>query len=72
MCLAAIHWARIERLVFAATRADAAAAGFDDEAFYRELARPAAARALASEQRRVAGQEEPFRAWLAKADRLPY
>jgi tRNA(Arg) A34 adenosine deaminase TadA len=72
MCLGAIHWARIGRLVFAATRADAAAAGFDDEAFYRELALPPAARALAGEQLRVAGQAEPFRAWLAKADRTPY
>jgi tRNA(Arg) A34 adenosine deaminase TadA len=28
MCLAAIHWAKIERVVFGATIADAAAAGF--------------------------------------------
>ena len=28
MCLAAIHWAKIDRVVFGATIADAAAAGF--------------------------------------------
>jgi tRNA(Arg) A34 adenosine deaminase TadA len=30
MCLAAIHWAKIERVVFGATIADAAAAGFSE------------------------------------------
>jgi tRNA(Arg) A34 adenosine deaminase TadA len=30
MCLAAIHWAKIERVVFGATIADAAAAGFHE------------------------------------------
>lgn len=30
MCLAAIHWARIERIVFGAAIADAAAAGFNE------------------------------------------
>ncbi len=34
MCLAAIHWARIERIHFGATRKDAARIGFDDEFFY--------------------------------------
>src|SRR5262249_7248735 len=30
MCLSAIHWAKIERVVFGATIADAAAAGFHE------------------------------------------
>jgi tRNA(Arg) A34 adenosine deaminase TadA len=30
MCLAAIHWSRIDRVVFGATIADAAAAGFHE------------------------------------------
>jgi guanine deaminase len=72
MCLAAIHWARLERLVFAAGREDAAAAGFDDAAFYRELALPPEQRALCAERLRVDGDGEPFRAWLAKPDRVPY
>jgi len=40
MCLAAILWARLDRVYFALTRQDAAAMGFDDEQFYRELAKP--------------------------------
>jgi len=34
MCLAAIHWARIGRFYFGCTAGDAAAIGFDDQAFY--------------------------------------
>jgi guanine deaminase len=46
MCLAAAYWARLDRIVFAATRADAAAAGFDDAEIYEELARPLPSRKL--------------------------
>ena len=34
LCLAACLWARVDRVVFAADRNDAARAGFDDSAFY--------------------------------------
>jgi guanine deaminase len=46
MCLGAAYWARVERIVFAGARADAARAGFDDEELYRELTVPIAARKL--------------------------
>ena len=39
MCLAAIYWARIPRIYYANTRADAAAIGFDDNFLYEEIAR---------------------------------
>jgi guanine deaminase len=38
MCLGALLWARPRAVYFAATRGDAAAAGFDDAVFYQELA----------------------------------
>lgn len=38
MCFATIHWARIDRVHFGASRADAAAIGFDDAAIYDVLA----------------------------------
>jgi guanine deaminase len=38
MCLGAIYWAGIRRLVFASDRYKAAASGFDDEMIYTELA----------------------------------
>jgi tRNA(Arg) A34 adenosine deaminase TadA len=50
MCLGAAYWARVDRIVFAATRADAAGIGFDDEALYRELALPLASRSLPMRQ----------------------
>ena len=72
MCLAALYWARVERVWYAATREDAAAAGFDDELLYREVA-------LEPEQRllpvtRVPGSDgsAPFRAWAAFEERTPY
>jgi len=72
MCLAAACWARVDRLVFGATREDAARAGFDDDAIYRELSMPPEARSLRSE--RLLGGEAAavFGEWLAKADRVPY
>lgn len=50
MCLAAIYWARLDGLYFAASRQDAAAIGFDDEFLYLELEKPAADRSLRAEQ----------------------
>jgi len=72
MCLGAIHWARIARVHFACDRRDAAAAGFDDLAFYEELARPLGERALPmlSDERELG--LTVFRAWLAKPDRQRY
>ena len=72
MCLGAIHWARIERVWFGATRADAAAIGFDDELLYAELARPLPERALPASSLLRDEALESMRAWLRKPDRLPY
>jgi tRNA(Arg) A34 adenosine deaminase TadA len=38
MCLGAIYWAGIRRIVYASDRYQAAASGFDDEMIYTELA----------------------------------
>jgi len=39
MCLSAIYWARVSRVVFASSKEDAAAAGFDDTRIMEELGR---------------------------------
>jgi len=72
MCAAALHWARVDRVVFAAGRADAAAAGFDDEQLFHELAMAPAARAVPTTQALAAEGRAPFEAWLANPDRVPY
>jgi len=68
MCLAAIHWARIERVVFAASREDAAAIGFDDEMLYREFAGPPAQRTLRSTQ----GLRDEARAMMLRWTQLDH
>jgi tRNA(Arg) A34 adenosine deaminase TadA len=50
MCLAAIYWARLDRVTFANTRVDAAAIGFDDAHIYGEVSKPIADRAIPTVQ----------------------
>jgi tRNA(Arg) A34 adenosine deaminase TadA len=63
MCLGAAYWARLERLVFAGTRTDAAGAGFDDEELYRELPLPPSARKLPMQQILRDKAVEVFEEW---------
>ena len=72
MCLAAIYWARLDRIVYAATIEDAAAAGFDDHAFYREFGLPPGSRSIPSVQELQEEARRAFAAWLKKANRTPY
>jgi tRNA(Arg) A34 adenosine deaminase TadA len=72
MCLGATYWSRAERLVFACTRADAAAAGFDDQRIYEELGLPAAARGLATEQLLRDEALRAFADWAGAEDRRAY
>lgn len=72
MCLAASYWARLDRLVFAATRQDAAAAGFDDAMIYQELELPLAQRRVPTIHEMHADASAPFAAWRRKQDRVPY
>ena len=61
MCLGALYWARPRAVYFAATRAEAAAAGFDDAFIYEELARPPAERRLPLRaDRRWPARRSPF------------
>ncbi len=70
MCLAAAYWARLDRLVFAATRQDAAGAGFDDAFIYDEVPLAAEARSLPTRQLLRAEAAVVFGEWLAKDDRI--
>lgn len=72
MCLAAILWARIGRLYYANTRDEAAAIGFDDEHFYREVALPLHGRGLPAERLLADEARAVFGEWLAKPDRVSY
>jgi tRNA(Arg) A34 adenosine deaminase TadA len=72
MCLGAIYWARLGRLFFAATRQDAAAAGFDDELLYREIPLPFDQRQLPTRQILREQALPAFAQWRAKVDKIPY
>ncbi len=69
MCRGAILWARLARVVYAADRSDAQAAGFDDARFEEMVERgalPHPGRTL------VASAREVMRAWAARPDRVTY
>lgn len=72
MCLAAAYWARVDGIVYGATRADAAAAGFDDAFLYDELALAPEARRMPIRQ--VAGDAAAalFAEWVALTEKTPY
>ncbi len=72
MCLAAIYWARIDAIYHGSTAEDAAAAGFDDARFYRELAAGRASRSVPCREllREEAGAS--FAAWAASPARVDY
>lgn len=72
LCLAAALWARIDRLVFAADRHDAAAAGFDDAAFHELFTPRDDGWPLALVHRPLSIAVAPFDDWLAKVDRVAY
>lgn len=72
MCLGAIYWARLDRVVYANTRDDAAAIGFDDDHIYREFTKPIAARAIPFKHLPSEEGRAVFAAWQAKPDKVPY
>lgn len=72
MCLGAIYWAHIDKIYYANSREDAAAAGFDDADIYREMALDAAHRRLPSASLMAPEGKRAMRMWTEKGDKTPY
>ncbi|MGI8601577.1 MAG: nucleoside deaminase [Verrucomicrobiales bacterium] len=72
MCLAAAYWARLDRIVYAATRKDAAAIGFDDDRLYKELALPHAKRRIPTKQLLRRESLLVMRQWHAMPGKVVY
>jgi guanine deaminase len=72
MCFGAIYWARPARVFYAATAADAAAAGFDDAFIYDELRRVPNSRRIHMAQLLRDEALGAFSAWLESPNRAPY
>jgi len=72
MCLGAIYWARPKRLIFAATRQEAAQAGFDDEFIYQEVSKSIEQRHLPTQQLPIEERMKPFDEWNNTNNKIPY
>lgn len=72
LCLSASLWARVDRVLFAADRYDAAHAGFDDLQFYELFAKDRVLWPTVVAKMSMAEGAAPFEAWLSSPDRLQY
>jgi tRNA(Arg) A34 adenosine deaminase TadA len=73
MCLGAIYWARPDRIYIAATRFDAAEAGFDDAFIYTELCnKDFTNRRIPVFQINRDEAIEVFQDWISKPDKISY
>jgi tRNA(Arg) A34 adenosine deaminase TadA len=72
MCLGAIHWARLSRLVSAATRDDAASIGFDDALLYAQMALSPTERTLRPTMLLREEAVAMMREWHDLAQRIDY
>ena len=72
MCLGAIYWARIARVYFGFTIADAARIGFDDQLIYREIAQPPRRRQIPQTQLLAKEARQVLRAYAADPERVRY
>ena len=72
MCLSALYWAGVERIVYGNTKEDAKAINFDDSFIYDEIAKPYAQRAISIHNLMREEALAGFRAWTAKDDKIEY
>lgn len=73
MCAGAIFWARIDRVVYASTIADALEFGdFDDQPIYNDLAKPIADRLVPAAQCLREEMLGLWRRYRAKPDKIHY
>ena len=72
MCMAAIYWARPEKVYYANSKTDAARIGFDDDFIYQELALPYSERKILIERIMEKEALEAFKEWSTKTDKIHY
>jgi guanine deaminase len=65
MCLGAIYWSRPSKVFYAASRIDAALAGFDDNHIYDQLNLPLPNRQIPFEQIMEEDVKDVFKKWVS-------
>ena len=72
MCLSALYWAGISRIVYGNTKEDAKAINFDDSFIYDEIAKPYEERMIPCQNLMREEALAGFRAWSNKEDKIEY
>ena len=72
MCLSALYWAGVSRIVYGNTKDDAKAIDFDDSFIYDEIAKPYALRSIPCQNLMREEALAGFRAWSDKEDKICY
>ncbi|GAA0324184.1 guanine deaminase [Oceanobacillus oncorhynchi subsp. oncorhynchi] len=72
MCIGAIYWARPEAVYYAASKTEAAEAGFDDRFIYEQIALPVEERDIEMMQVRPDKYDKPFQIWKDAENRTDY
>jgi tRNA(Arg) A34 adenosine deaminase TadA len=72
MCFSAASWAHIERIVYAASREDAAAAGFDDVAIHQQVMLPPSQRNIPMQQQLHDEALKTFELWKNLEGKIEY
>lgn len=72
MCLGAIYWAGIKKVVYACDRIDAERAGFSDNFIYEEISLVPSSRRVTFLQMTDAGGKEVFKKWDESETKIPY
>jgi guanine deaminase len=72
MCLGAIYWAGIKKVVYASDRNDAADAGFSDKDIYNEILLEPPARKIRFKRLELDAGDEVFRKWKSHDTKIQY
>ncbi len=72
MCMAAIYWARPDKVYYANSKTNAAEIGFDDDFIYQEIALPYSERKIPILRIMEKEALEAFKEWSEKSDKIRY
>jgi len=72
MCLSAIYWARLKKVVFAADKHEAAQIGFDDRNILNELGKNWEDRELEMKQIKLESAKNVFEKWKNNPNKIMY